>query len=675
MCGIAGIFTGKPVDRQFLDRHAEQMANALRHRGPDDAGAWLESEAGLALAHRRLAVIDLSPGGHQPMVSASGRYAISFNGEIYNHLDLRRELEECSAAPNWRAHADTESLLAAIERWGVEPTLQRCLGLFAFALWDRRDRVLTLARDRMGEKPLYYGWVGQGEGRAFLFGSELKALRRFPGFEAVVSGEAVNQFLRFAHVPSPLSIYSGIYKLPPGCVLRLSQAAPASPPSRAPLPGETRDAFTIHRWWSLVEQVRTGAADPITDKAEALSELERVLGEAVSRQSFADVPLGALLSGGIDSSTIAALMQSRSSRPINSFTIGFEEKEFDEAPYARAVAQHLGTNHHEMQVTSAEAREVIPKLPEIYDEPFADRSQIPTYLLCRAAQRQVTVALSGDGADELFGGYNRYRWGTRLWSGLKLSPPAMRRAIATALEAIPDHPPETDASSRFFAGLPWPSGSAKARRKFAAWLRNSESLDTLYRCMRSQWNDADWLVLPESEREIPESIGGCSGLPIIPGADAPQLRMMLIDGLTYLPGQILCKVDRAAMTNSLETRAPFLDHRVVELAWRLPLRMKIRGDCGKWALRQILHKHAPAALFERPKAGFSIPLGRWLRGPVRDWAEALLPAANGDDAQFLRPGVIRQRWAEHLDGRCDHSSALWPILMLQSWRHSTGNLN
>ena len=695
MCGFVGFLTTNAgaVDGLAtlpMTELATRMAQAIVHRGPDDAGAWADAKAGVALGFRRLSIVELSAAGHQPMHSASGRYVITFNGEIYNHMDLRADLPGLA----WNGHSDTETLLAAFEAWGVEETLKKTVGMFAIALWDTHNRTLHLARDRFGEKPLYYGWVGSGRNTAFVFGSELKALRAYPGFVNPVSREALALYMRFTYVPAPHSIYQHIFKLEPGCVLSISAAALQSARSMQAAPAQplrppaNQGALTMRRWWSLAEVIQTGAQNQITDEAQALAALEHLLKDAVRLQSLADVPLGAFLSGGVDSSTIVALMQQQSSQAIKTFTVGFEEAGFDESPHARAVAKHLGTDHSELFVTAAEAQGVIPQLPAMYDEPFADSSQIPTHLVCKAARQQVTVALSGDAGDELFGGYNRYFWGPRIWSRLAWLPYLARQALGAAIRAVPTT--GWDAlSRRLNAILPSAQGIARAgdkAHKLAARLTGVRDLDDLYRSLVSEWQDPAQVVKQDGssrcarDDEITPSLrGGAADVAIyaplsllddpLPthGADRHQLRMMYRDSTTYLPDDILCKVDRAAMAISLETRVPFLDHRVAELAWQLPLHMKIRGNEGKWALRQVLYKYVPRELIERPKAGFGIPVGEWLRGPLRDWAEALLSEERLQRECYFHPAPIRTKWLEHQSGQRDHTASLWAVLMFQAW--------
>ena len=653
MCGLTGILVseGQPVGN--LPGVVRAMTAALVHRGPDADGVWADD--GIALGHRRLSILDLSAAGAQPMHSVCGRFVIAYNGEIYNHLDLRRDLAAEGAAPDWRGHSDTETLLAGIAHWGLDETLRRTAGMFAIALWDKRGRRLSLARDRIGEKPLYWGWAG----RSIVFGSELKALRQHPDFPQAVCRQALAQYLRFGYVPAPQSIHPGIYKLEPGCILAIDGSPPASAPQQPLRPGEQHGSLSVRRYWSLNETIETGAASQFGSEAEALEHVGGALTRSVGRQMIADVPLGAFLSGGIDSSLIVALMQAQSSQPVRTFTIGFENAAFNEAPFARAIAQHLGTRHTELIVTETEAREVIPLLPAMYDEPFADSSQIPTHLVCKAARADVTVALSGDAGDELFGGYNRYFWGPRIWKKLDWMPHQIRRGIGSAMVSVPLS--AWDGMGVLAGGQVSRPGD-KAHR-LAARLRDVRTVDDLYRSLVSEWPGE-------------AMVGGLDSPPIttlddpLPAAmgDDAAARMMAQDMRTYLPDDILCKVDRAAMAVSLETRVPFLDPDVIMASARLPMPMKIRGGQGKWLLRQILYSHVPRELIERPKAGFGIPVGEWLRGPLRGWAEDLL-----SEEALLRDGLIdpvpvRQAWSEHLQGRRDWTHRLWIILMLQAWR-------
>ncbi len=576
------------------------------------------------------------------MASADGSLMLVFNGEIYNHLTLRKELELAGLAIDWRGHSDTETLLAAFAAWGFEATLKKAVGMFALALWDSRSETLRLARDRLGEKPLYYGWVNG----AFAFGSELKALRQVPGFDNPIDRDALALYMQFCAVPAPYSIYRDIMKLAPGSCLTISSRdiAARSLPSPA-------------AYWSVSETARQGLARPFTDDHETVSELERLLHLSIEGQMVADVPLGAFLSGGIDSSTVVALMQSRSSKPVKTFTIGFDEGSFDESEDAAAIARHLGTEHSEIRVTPKDALAVIPMLPEYYDEPFADSSQIPTHLVSKAAREHVTVALTGDGGDELFGGYHRYTWGRRIWSRVDWIPFEVRKLLGAGLQSL--SPQAWESLAQFTPNI---RNLGDKVRKMGRRLEDVRTIDDLYRSLVTEWPAESGVVLGARPLLIPiddeQSVAGVSN---------PEQRMMLLDMLGYLPNDILAKVDRAAMACSLETRVPLLDHRVVEFSWRLPMEMKIRGREGKWVLRRVLERYVPRALTDRPKTGFSIPVGAWLRGPLRDWAEGLL-----DEARLVREGYfdasqIRRKWDEHLSGRRDWTQSLWCVLMFGAW--------
>lgn len=668
MCGITGIFLGRDSDTSLLNAVTE-MSDKLLHRGPDDSGIWVEERFGLALGHRRLAILDPSPAGHQPMHSVCGRFVLAFNGEIYNHMLLRAELRTAGLEPVWRGHSDTETLLASIAAWGLEQTLKRCRGMFAISLWDHHRQTLTLARDRIGEKPLYYGWTGQGQEAAFVFASELKALKAYPSFAPPVCRQSLAQYMRFMYVPAPRSIYQGVFKLEPGCLLKVVAAPPPTPPVDPLRAGQDFGSVSVRRWWSLSTAVEAGAAEPLEDETQALKLLEGSLEEAVRLQCLADVPLGAFLSGGVDSSTIVALMQKQSSRPVKTFTIGFDEADFDESPHALAVARHLGTEHQEMRVTAEMAQAVIPELPHMYDEPFSDSSQIPMYLVCKVARQKVTVALSGDAGDELFGGYSRYFWGPRIWNRLAWMPPGVKQALGGAINCLPAG--GWDALSRPLNAM-LPVGKDITRvgdkaQKLALQLQSMKNFDDLYINLVSQWHDPAYVVRATSNVPAHAPANMLDDDLPAQGLGGGPLRMMYRDSMTYLPDDILCKVDRAAMAVSLETRVPFLDHRVVELAWRLPLHMKIRGNEGKWALRQVLYKYVPRELIERPKAGFAIPVGEWLRGPLRDWADALLTTERLKQEGYFHPEPIQLAWKQHLSGRFDWTARLWTVLMFQSW--------
>ncbi len=638
MCGIAGIIDLGP--RAALAETARAMAESLRHRGPDDSGLFVDEAAGVALSHRRLSIIDLSPLGHQPMESADGRHVIVFNGEIYNYQLLRHEL----AGENFRGHSDTEILLAAVTRFGIEETLKRANGMFALALYDRKNRVLHLARDRLGQKPLYYGFAGN----AFAFASELKAIRAIPSFAPDLDVAALASYMRHGYVPAPHAIYRGLFKLLPGTWLSIPLAGLAE--RRLP---EARP------YWSLEDKVKEGSAQPFDYSAEeAEDRLDALLRDAVRHCMVSDVPLGAFLSGGIDSSTVVALMQAQSSRPVRSFTIGFHEAGYDEAAFAGQVARHLGTDHTELYVDDAKARAVVPELPAMYDEPFADSSQIPTALVSGLARERVAVSLSGDGGDELFGGYNRYVWGRNTERLRALVPGPLRRLGAGAIESIPVG--WFDALTRFLPARLRPPQPGDKLHKLASVLA-APSADEIYRRLVSLWPEPGKIVT--GAREARTRLSAPETWPAVGFAG----QMMFLDAAGYLPDDILTKLDRASMAVGLEARVPLLDHRVVEFAWRLPARFKLRGGQGKWLLRRVLRRYVPDALTDRPKMGFGVPIDSWLRGPLRDWAETLLSEDRLRREGFFDPAPIRRRLAEHLSGRRNWQHALWAVLMFQAW--------
>jgi asparagine synthase (glutamine-hydrolysing) len=653
MCGIAGVLrAGHRAGEAELGNIARRMADALRHRGPDGSGLWVDPEAGVAFGHRRLAIIDLSREGHQPMLSASGRFVIIFNGEIYNFRGLRRELEELGH--RFRGHSDTEVLLGAIDQWGLGATLPKIAGMFAFALWDRELRSAHLVSDRLGKKPLYFGWIGP----SLVFASELKALLQHPNFAVEVDRGALTLLLRHGCVPSPYSICRGILKLPPATHLSLPWADP-----NAAREADLRQRF--RPYWSLAEVAERGIAEPFSLGPEAaVDRLDDLLGQVVAERMISDVPLGALLSGGIDSSTVVASMQKQSARPIKTFSIGFHEASYDEARDAKRVARHLGTDHTELYVTPDQAQAVIPRLPEIYDEPFADRSQIPTFLVARLARQAVTVALSGDGGDEIFGGYNRHFYAPWLWRRLERWPSFIRQGAADVLTSIPPHGWDKLAAQAYrFLPRSRQQPMPGYRIHKLADLFTVDGPEALYQRLTSHWTNPAALVIGGFEPST--HLTHWSQAP--EGLDFTET-MMYLDAVSYLPDDVLVKVDRASMAVSLEIRAPLLDHRLVEFAWRLPTAMKVRERQGKWVLRQLLDRYVPRELIDRPKQGFDVPLEAWLRGPLRDWAEAMLEPRRLREEGFFDANRVGQIWAEHLSGARNLDFCLWAVLMFQAWR-------
>lgn len=645
MCGIAGYFTlprSKSSDQ--MTSEVTRMTNAIVLRGPDDSGAWVDAENGVALGHRRLSILDLSPLGHQPMTSAGGRFVIVFNGEIYNFQQLRAELEK--HGHTWRGHSDTEIMLAAFRQWGITEATKRFNGMFAFAVWDKEDRTLTLGRDRLGEKPLYYGWANDD---TFVFASELKAIRALPGFNRAINRDAICAQLRFNYIPDPWCIYEGLHKLPPGSLAVV----------RHPW-----EKIRKSQYWDLRQVIEHGLDHPFTgSESEAIDTFEAILKEAVGLRMVADVPLGAFLSGGVDSSLIVAMMQQQSARPVRTFTIGFDVPEYNEAQFAKEVASYLKTDHTEMYVTGQDALDAIPLMPGLYDEPFSDYSQIPTYLVCKMARQHVTVALSGDAGDELFGGYERYFVGRNLWDKFAWMPPALKKLTAAAMTALPPGALNSLGNlakpvlPKRLRHVPFGDKLHKLAEVVAA-----PGMESLYLTLMSHWKRPEDIVIGGHDRDT--SITDTREWPRV--SDFTH-RMMHLDMETYLPGDILTKVDRAAMGVSLEGRIPLLDTNLIEFAWKVPFSMKVRGGQGKWLMRETLYRHVPKAMIDRPKRGFGVPLEHWLRGELRDWAEDLLSESRLKREGYFHPAPIRQKWQEHLSGTRNWHFYLWDILMFQAW--------
>jgi asparagine synthase (glutamine-hydrolysing) len=645
MCGFAG-FIDLHGQFTYSENDLKKMTSTLVHRGPDDHGTWFDRESCVGLGHQRLSILDLSADGHQPMISRNGNYVIVYNGEIYNFCELRAELEKKNHV--FRGHSDTEVILSAVEEWGVDSAVKRFVGMFAFALWNRKERVLYLVRDRLGEKPLYYGWMG----KVFLFGSELKALRVHPAWNGVINRSALALYMRHNYIPAPYSIYQGINKLLPGTMLTISnRTAPGACPEQVP-------------YWSASYVAEEGIAHPLDcSEKDAVDQLDVLLRESVRQKMIADVPLGAFLSGGIDSSTVVAMMQAQSNRPVKTFSIGFHEQGYNEARHAKAVAQYLNTEHIEWYVTPKEAMDVIPRLPGLYDEPFSDSSQIPTFLISQLTRRHVTVSLSGDGGDELFGGYSRYFLARNIWGKIGWMPTLYRQLLAWGITVVPH--------KLLKYGFTWllpainkygREGDIGDKLQKLAEVLSVSSKEALYHRMVSHWKEPSSIVLKSFE-------------PLTVFTDRTRWsnvydftkKMMFLDTISYLPDNILVKVDRASMGVSLEARVPLLDHRIVEFAWRIPLSMKIKNGQGKWLLRQVLYKYIPKELIDRPKMGFGVPIDVWLRGPLREWAEALLDEKRIQMEGFFNSKPIREKWEEHLSGRRNWQYYLWDVLMFQSW--------
>tara|TARA_B100001057_G_C22844339_1_gene948368 strand:+ start:840 stop:2795 length:1956 start_codon:yes stop_codon:yes gene_type:complete len=646
MCGINGFYS---QSSSKFNNVIEKMNQALSHRGPDNTGIWLDRNSGIVLGHQRLSILDLSSAGDQPMQSNSGRHIITYNGEIYNHLELRSDLERSNSTIKWQGNSDTETLLEAVDYWGIETVLKKIDGMFAFGIWDQKKRSLILARDRIGEKPIYFGWQGNGNNKTFLFSSELKALKIHPEFYGEINRDAISLQLRHNCIPAPHTIYKNIYKLLPGYYLELRE-------------DNLKEGFLPQSkiYWSLSERATYGNNKKFLNNEEEIkNNLENQLQLSVKKQMISDVPIGAFLSGGIDSSTIVALMQLQSNHPIKTFTIGFSEDDYSEAEYAKKIAKHLGTDHTELYITPKMATDVIPKLPTIYDEPFSDSSQIPTFLVSQLAKQQVKVSLSGDGGDELFGGYNRYTMSKKFWKIFRLMPLSLRKILKSRIHSI--SPKNWNKISYLLPGSDQYANFGDKMHKGANTLEADNLLD-LYYVLCSHWQNPSEVVINSKEP-------GTLLTKFRPDLTSlnDQQQMMVLDFLTYLPDDILVKVDRSAMASSLETRAPFLDHKLIEYVFKIPQSLKFRNGSGKWILRKILNQYIPKNMTERPKMGFALPLDAWLRGPLRDWAEDLLDEKKLNHEGYFISEIVKRKWLEHLSGKRNWQSDLWDVLMFQAW--------
>ncbi|MDA8985313.1 asparagine synthase (glutamine-hydrolyzing) [Candidatus Pelagibacter sp.] len=646
MCGITGFYS---KTSSIFDNVILKMNSAIAHRGPDGNNSWQDKNSGIVFGHQRLSILDLSRAGSQPMLSGSGRFIITYNGEIYNHLEIRKDLKRINSSIKWKSNSDTETLLEALEFWGIEKTLNKIIGMFAFGIWDKKYRILTLARDRMGEKPLYFGWQGKGNNKVFLFGSELKALKVHPEFNSEISRNAISLQLRHNYIPDPYSIYKDIYKLLPGHYLQLKE----NELKKNLLPNPKV-------YWSLIESAIYGNSNQLPlNKNNIQNDLEKRLQSSVKKQMISDAPLGAFLSGGIDSSTVVAMMQSQSNHNIKTFTIGFSEDDYNEAHYAKKIAKHLGTDHTELYCSSKTALEVIPKLPTIYDEPFSDSSQIPTFILSQLTKQHVKVALSGDGGDELFCGYNRYI-STNKWSKTFNSIPIpLRKILSHLLKSISQN--NWNYLSKILPGLNENTNLGHKIHKGANALE-ANTLSDLYYILSSKWQNPNAIVIGSKEQETSLT----KFKPELSSLNNHQ-KMMVIDLITYLPNDILVKVDRASMASSLESRMPFLDHELIEYVWKIPHSLKYKNGQGKWILKKILNNYVPKDLTERPKKGFGIPLDSWLRGPLKDWSENLLNEKRLSQEGYFNPKLIRDKWNEHLSNKKNWQHDLWNVLMFQAW--------
>jgi asparagine synthase (glutamine-hydrolysing) len=653
MCGITGFFLRNSYSSsQEIHKVILSMTGSLSRRGPDNQGTWINNKNNIALGHRRLSILDLSNKGNQPMHSFSGRYVISFNGEIYNHLEIRKKIQESLLKFSWNSFSDTETLLAGFEIWGIDKTLKECIGMFSIALWDNQEHSLILARDRMGEKPLYYGWIN----RDFVFGSELKALRLYPKFNNLICKEALKDYLSYNYIPAPRSIYKNIYKLEPSSYIKISNK------------NYEKSNIVFKKYWSIEDTIDFGQKNQLVDDNRAISELETCIKESVSLQMLSDVPIGVFLSGGIDSSIIATFMQQKSSTPIKTFTVGFEEFGFDESLHANAVAKHLGTDHSRLIVTNKDALSIIPQLSEMYDEPFADSSQIPTHLICKSAKEKVTVVLTGDGADEIFGGYNSYNLLPKIWNNISWMPFPFRKFLGNTISLLSiENWNKLGNFIYIFTNKNYRQNHiGRKMYSLKKILKNISSFDQFALRLKTVWENPELLIKAESKYLGDDFLNNNKSVKSTKFSDIVS-PLMYKDSISYLPDDILVKVDRAAMFTGLETRVPFLDHRVVSFSWKLPLKMKIRGNQSKWILRQILYKYVPQEILDRPKSGFEIPIDDWLRGPLRDWAENLLDRSRIENDNIFFADPIRKAWEEHLSKKYNYGAKLWSILMFQSW--------
>ena len=647
MCGIAGFIDLNGFSLLQAQNIGKSMGKAIQHRGPDDSGLWIEKDYGVVLVHQRLAILDLTQFGHQPMLSGSGRYVICFNGEIYNHKQLRSELDLNGEAPNWRGHSDTETILACFDAYGIKQTLKKLVGMFSIALWDKSTKQIFLARDRMGEKPLYYG----KHGKLLLFSSELKALHAHPNFSPNINKDSLSLYIRYNYIPQPFSIYRGIKKLPPGHFVRLKQNTKPEP------------------FYSLSHTVTSGKMNIFKgSETEVINRVENTLKNTVKSQMQSDVPLGAFLSGGVDSSLILALMQEQQSRRVQSFSIGFDDKNYNEAPFAKKIAKYIGTDHSELYVDARQARNIIPYLPKIYDEPFSDSSQIPTLLLTQFAKKSVKVSLSGDGGDEIFGGYNRYTWVKRSWPKFRYIPKPFKNLMAKLITSIPPSRWNIIAEP-ILSIMPQKFQYVNFGDKLhkLSSILNCVSTEELYRTLISNCDTPNDIVI--SGKEPKTKLNFDDG---ILNALSNVEKLMFYDTLMYLSDDILVKVDRAAMNFSLETRAPFLDHRLIDLAWQLPFNFKIRNGINKWCLRELLYKRIPKQLIERPKMGFGVPIGDWLKGPLREWVFDLLDKKRMEQSGYFKTSEIHERLEQHISGKKNWQYFLWNILMFETWRKDMG---